>query len=454
MVLFPSGDPAKPRKCCNPRAAVCVIKCPDKPNQITQVVIELTYPGGDGVGMIAEDDPYPGDPPPPPTEYRVTCPGGDRDETIVVDVDQWVDGSLQGSGASTPGGGVYGCEFRLQREIGSSAMCDQSGVLYPIGGAAEQLFQSVTLSLARAVGDTLPVLKLVVSEVSRWGPNYRYPVVGHKGYGITRTRTNVLHTEEKPELEASTAGTDGFGLVLAVDTVLEPPAPFEDRNYYRVSAVRIIDPGWAYTATDVLITPKNGAIELPGSVVSIRLTTTGYNINTRLVVTAGGAGTGASLQATRRLEEPWQFVQSIRINAPGTGYVVGDPVTITNPTPDFIHESAPASARVAEVGPKGEIVRVQIVSEGKYTGRRVTGVTVTNGGKFIKYQPNPDPKDCRDLDLWTVSESTDSGAAVAPADPPVLVGDQYADLLYNCVAHKRGRTFRVCELADIQVSIQ
>ena len=445
MVLLPTGNPANPRKCCT-RGKVCVIKCPDKPDQITQIVIELTYPGGTGIGTIAEDDPFPGDPAPPPTEYLITCPGSDEDETIVVDVDEWE--------AGQPAGSLVGCEFRIRREVGSSATCDQSGVLYPIGGAAEELYQSVALSLAVAALDNLPVRQLVVTEVSTWRPNTRYPSVDDKGYQVTKTRTNVLHTEEKPELEASTAGTDGFDLVLEVDTALEPPAPFEDRNYYRVSAVRIINPGWAYTQTPVLVSPKNGAIELPGSVVSITANTTNYNINTRLVVTAGGAGTGATLQTNRRLEDPWQFVSGIRINAAGTGYAVGDPVTVTNVTPAFIFESAPASGRVAEVGPNGEIVRVEILSEGKYTGRRVTSITLRQGGKFMKYVPNPKPEDCRNLDLWTLSEEVTSGAPVDSGAAPVEVGDQYAGLLANCAAHERGRSFRVCELAEVKVSIQ
>jgi hypothetical protein len=124
----------------------------------------------------------------------------------------------------------------------------------------------------------------------------------------------------------------------------------------------IIDPTKGYFSWDgATLTTINGVIQ------TINVTYTGTGYTARPNVTVGGPGSGASFQAV-------MGVVAAVVAAAGTGYFVGDILTVSGGT-----NTRPAKISVTAVGTSNAITGFTVLDSGDYTAVPANPVSVTGG---------------------------------------------------------------------------
>ena len=135
---------------------------------------------------------------------------------------------------------------------------------------------------------------------------------------------------------------------------------------YNNQGLLIIDPAgywdWNITAANTL-TPQNNALAL----ATIDPTSVTLSMGTSLKqIWAPATGTGGSVQSVYE-------VTSVTINAAGTGYAVGDTITLTDGSP-----TTPAIIVVSSIGGSGSVTGITLSTGGDYPGP--TNVTLVQTG--------------------------------------------------------------------------
>jgi hypothetical protein len=136
---------------------------------------------------------------------------------------------------------------------------------------------------------------------------------------------------------------------------------------YSNQGLLIIDPtgywDWNITVPNTL-TPQNNAIS--GGTITTKTSVPGGTTLTNSGLTGGGTGGSAQVY--------YQAI-SVTVNAAGTGYVVGDSLTLTDGT---AIDADYANIIVASVGSGGTITGITLASGGSYAGP-VTGSALNTG---------------------------------------------------------------------------
>jgi hypothetical protein len=135
---------------------------------------------------------------------------------------------------------------------------------------------------------------------------------------------------------------------------------------YNNQGILIIDPtgywDWNITAPSTL-TPQNNALTNATLIFSNQIA--GGTQLKNMGVTPGGLGSGATVQTT------WTVVKAV-INAAGTGYQVGDSLTLTDGSP-----TTPAQIIVSTVGGGGTITGITLPAGGSYPGPLTSTLVAT-----------------------------------------------------------------------------
>lgn len=209
-----------------------------------------------------------------------------------------------------------------------------SGALYPVPGPSPSL-----ITVAGETGAPSYVINFNVT-----GTNYCFAVWSNSGNGY------VINLTAFTDTKIITGLTSGQ----------------TQATQYSNQGLLIIDPtgywDWNITAPNTL-TPQNNAIS--GGTITSSTSVAGGTILTNSGLTPG---TGGSAQALYQ-------VISTTVNAAGTGYVVGDSLTLTD---GIAVDSDFANIIVASVGGGGTITGITLASGGSYAGP-ITGASLITG---------------------------------------------------------------------------
>jgi hypothetical protein len=448
MVLLPGC------KCCG--KLICEVCCPDIGK--TQLLIDYVYPGGGGLKCT-----YLNVPQGERRDVEIECPGSESNETVVIDLDTIEAMQAPGQGLPYPGLLNKRCEIRVTRSATSKLVpgydCPQlrDGVLDEILGGTAVLNLCANRQAyfdCRAVANG-GGLEYSNRTESSWGPQgIDYEITWRTV--VRRQRYQYTEVAERPSLSARyDKAAQGFG--VAVEPVYGPGPVIGGLQYYTVTAIRILDPGWAVDINDrISITYGPEVTEVNPEVGTV--TTTNYNIlgAGRLVSAVNGSGTGAVVTLSARTNAaPWQGISRFVINSPGSGYTVGDPISITLVATDLILEVDRPTAFVSAVNAAGGVTAITVSDGGRYTGRRLASVVwpANPQNAYLSTVPGP-PADgqpgCAVADSWPI-ESDDGlgfpiGSSVLTYNSPVCT--------VNVGSLTQERVFRVCELPTMSIRLE
>jgi hypothetical protein len=208
-----------------------------------------------------------------------------------------------------------------------------SGAAYPVGGP--------TAALATIAETGAPSYTMTFNA---FGTDYGFAVWSNSGHGWIVNLTSFATTQI---ITGLTSGQTSA-------------------TQYSNQGLLIIDPtgywDWNVTTPNTL-TPQNNALA-NSTLVFSNIINGGTQLKNTGVV-AGGGGSGATVQTT------WK-VNSVAINAAGTGYAVGDSLLLTDGNP-----STPAQIIVSSIGGGGTITGISLATGGAYPGPLTSTLVAT-----------------------------------------------------------------------------